>query len=108
MPGRRRTQKAVIVRIAESHLQGVVVDIADREFGAHAGQPEGLELQPCHSARGVLSESLVHPQTDFPAGDHVPFHQVGPQNLVGHIHGLVPCLSKNSAGTHSPPAGDSG
>ena len=81
--GGNAAQVAVVVGVAEAHLQGVVVHVADREFGLDPGQTDGLPLQVGHGARGVLGQGLVYRDGHFLAGAHVPVDEVRRNDLMG-------------------------
>ena len=106
---RRRAQEAVIVRIAEIHLQRVVIHIAQGQFGLHPGQPERLELKPGHCSRRVLGQRLIDAQADLAAGGHVAASKVGANDFVRQIHlclRTVPCFCNSFH--HSPKSAASG
>ena len=84
---RRRAQEAMVVGIAEPHLQRIVIHIAYRKLGTNGREAQGFKLKPGHGARGVLRKRLIHTKPDFLSGDHLPFHQVGTDNLVSNVHG---------------------
>lgn len=89
VPGRHCAQKAMVVRIAEAHLQGVVIDVAHRKVGAHPVHPHGLELKVRHGPRGVLREGLVDAQGNGGTGCHVAVHEMGLDDLLGLVQGHV-------------------
>ena len=86
----------MIVGALESDLDRVVIDVAHRELGAHAIDPQGLELQVSHGARGVLGERLVDAHADLAAGLDAPRDKMCLDDFVrqGFSHGLsFPALS---------------
>jgi len=83
--GRYALQIAMIVRVAKVGLQHVVVDVAHREFRAHAGQIHGLELQIGHGSRGVLRQSLVDAQADLLARHHRVRGEVRSDDLLREV-----------------------
>ena len=85
--GGHGAQVGVVVGVAETHLQGVVVHVADGELGAHPGQSDGLELEIGHGAGGVLGQRLVDAQRDFAARDHLAGNKVVLDDLLGHVEG---------------------
>lgn len=74
----------MIIRVAEAHLQGVVVNIADRQIGADLANADGLVLKPCHGSGGVLGQGLIDAKTDLLAGNHLAGNEVLFNNLVGN------------------------
>lgn len=52
-------QKAVVVSIFKSWLQGIMIYIADRQLCFDLGDSHCLELQIGHGSCGILSQSLV-------------------------------------------------
>ena len=71
IPGCDGSQKSVIVGILETHLNGVVVHIADRKFCFDPVYVHGLKLEIGHGACGILGQSLVNAQRNFTAGSHI-------------------------------------
>ncbi len=90
--GGHGTEIAVVVRVAETHLKGVVVNVADRQVCADLADADGFELEPCHGAGGVLCQCLVDAQTDFFSGDHLAADEVFLNDLVGDALSHLPLL----------------
>ena len=84
-------QKAMIVRISEAHLQGIVIHIADGKFRLYPGKAEGLELKPGHGSRRVLREGLIHADSDLASRRHIAVNKMRLNQLVSNIH-LYPPL----------------
>ena len=68
--------KAVVVRVHEAALQGVVVDICYAKLCFHTGNAHGLIFQICHGASGVLCEGLVDAKAHLAAGSRGAVHKV--------------------------------
>jgi len=84
-------QEAMIVGVAESHLQHVVVDVADRRFDLDPRNSYRLELKPGHRTRCVLGQYLVDLHGDVFAGaslaaDKVLFYDLLSQSLTHNAH----------------------
>ena len=80
-PGDAR-QISVIVRVFETDLHGVVVDVADGKLRPNAGAAHGLELEVGHRPGGVLRQGLVDPDGDFLSGLEAAEGQMGFQDLL--------------------------
>ena len=92
-----RTQKTMIVRIAEPHLQSIVIYIADREFRFYPRHAQCFKLEPRHSARRILGEGLIHAKPDFTTGRHFPLHKMGFDYFVRNIHSIRLCKKTRPA-----------
>ena len=66
----------MVIGVFKPGLQGVVIDVADGEFGFHLGDADGFELEIGHRSGSVLGQGLVNPDADFPAFDQVADDQV--------------------------------
>ena len=80
-------QIAMVVRVLETDLYGIVVHIADRKLVAHPLKSDRFELEIRHRARGVLRERLVYPDSDGRARLHASFHEMGAKHLVCDVPG---------------------
>ncbi len=78
---RDRQEVAVVVGVLEAGLEGVVVDIADRELGGEAFDAHGLELEIGHRPRRVLRQGLVDADADFAAALPLAFDEVRLEDL---------------------------
>lgn len=74
--------ESVVVRVFKAGLQSVVVNVCDRKLGLYSLDSHSLEFKVCHGACGVLSESLIDPQTDLAANGHVAAEQVAFYKLL--------------------------
>ena len=54
-----RLQVAVIIGVLKTALQGIVIDIAHREFGANPLHAHPFKLQVGHGAGGILGQRLI-------------------------------------------------
>ena len=84
----------MVVGVLEIGLQHVVVDVADRELGAHSRQAHGLELQVGHRAGGVLGQRLVDAHADLAAGFHLAGDEMGARSFwVSYAQAWFPLRS---------------
>ena len=67
---------AVVIRIFKAGLQGVVVDVGDRQLGTHTLGAHCLKLQIGHGAGCILGQGLVDAQADFRADRHIARNQM--------------------------------
>ena len=74
---------AVVVGVFKAGLQGVVVNIGDREFGPDLPDPHGFKLQVGHGTGSVLRQGLIDAEPDFTAGRHIPADQVAADDFLG-------------------------
>ena len=72
----------MVIGILESHLDGVVVHIADGKLVAHMIKPKRLELKVCHRAGGILGESLVYVYVNACSGFQFSAFKVRRKNLI--------------------------
>ena len=83
----------MVVGVLESHLEGVMVDIADRELGRESFDAHGLELEIGHGARRVLGQGLVDADADLAAALPLALDEVGleylPRKTFAHAASVV-------------------
>ena len=72
-----RTDKAVVVGIFKTGLQGVVVNISDRALCAYAVNTHCLKFKVSHGAGCILCQRLIDFQTDFAAFCKFSVNQMG-------------------------------
>ena len=108
--GRHGAQEAVVVRVAEVHLERVVVHVAQGNIGLDPGDAQGFELEPRHGPGGVLGQGLVDAQTDFASGRHGAGNKVTADDFLCEVHMLPFCLDCVEAEGRTPtgPAGAKG
>ena len=69
--GGHRLQETVVVGIFKAGLQHIVVNVADRDIGAHARDADGLELEVGHCPRRILRQRLVYADRNLFTGGHL-------------------------------------
>ena len=80
-----RTDKAVVVGIFKTGLQGVVVNISDRALGFYSRDSHGLKFKVCHGSGCVLCEGLVDFKTYIAADGHFAADKVSRYDFFGNI-----------------------
>lgn len=58
--GCKGLQKSVVIAVLKSGLEGIVVHIADREFGGNPRHLKCFKLKTGHGACGILCKGLVN------------------------------------------------
>ena len=71
-----RLDVAVVVGVLKARLQGVVVDIGNRQLGAHAGDADGFKFKISHGSRGVLCQCLVNAKGNLVSGNHLALNKM--------------------------------
>ncbi len=87
---RHALEITVVVGVFKTDLDGIVVDIADRQLSFHLRDVHGFKLQIGHGARGVLGEGLVDANADFPARREDAVNQMIGEDLFHNVfsHGF--------------------
>ena len=75
----------MVVGVFKADLDGIVVDVADRNVGFHARNVHRLELEIGHRSGGVLRESLIDADSDFGIFGHIPFDEVRGKDFFGYV-----------------------
>ena len=81
----------MVVRVLGTHLDGVVVNVLNRNLGLDTGNPHRLKLEKRHGACRVLAKGLVYPDADLGAGDQLSLDKVFRENLLKNCpgHGII-------------------
>jgi hypothetical protein len=74
---------SVIIRIFKTDLNGVMVNIADREFCADPWNIHGFELKVSHGSRGILGQGLIDSNPDLFARFEFAGEEMGFENFLG-------------------------
>ena len=72
----RSLQEPVVVRVLETGLQHVVIDVRDRQLVAHPIDAQRLELQEREGPRGVLGQGVIDPDGDLRPRNELTFYEV--------------------------------
>ena len=62
----------VVVRILETGLQRVVIDIGHGPLRPNLIHAHGFEFQICHGSGGILGQRLIDSKTDLLSRFHFP------------------------------------
>ena len=82
-PRCRGFQKSMVVGVFEIVLNEIVIHILDRDLGPGTVQVHGLQFQHDQRAGGILSQGLVHFQTDLMPCLHFTGDEMRLNELLG-------------------------
>ena len=88
-----RTEIGVVVRILKPRLQGVMIDIGDRQFGLDLFGPDRLKLQICHGSGRVLRKGLVDAEPDLAPDFHLSRNKMRANDFLCECHAHLIILS---------------
>jgi hypothetical protein len=81
--GGKGLEKEMVVGILKTGLEGIVIDVTDREFGPDPGNVQGLKLEVSQGPGSVLSQGLIDPESNLLTRDHLS----GDEMLANYFFG---------------------
>ena len=81
VPRGDRAYVTVVVGVFKPRLQGIVVNVGDRELGLHLLRAHGFQLQIRHGTGRVLRQGLVDPDRDLLPDAHLARDEMLPDDL---------------------------